>query len=300
MTITDKRIANHEVTLPFSEREFLYKLKRIKDSMMIDNRKNEIPAINKLISSAKIIFNNEPKGKQKYGRSIEKKLKIQMQPKTLKRNLLNLNEFEKIFKSSPLQKNEEISLLLYNTGRKIRGRTLFAQFERKSFIHELEKITRKLKDKHLIQQLDEEARRLPTSKDNVSAFIVKYGNNSNEKILSNLLIGGVCSIDHLIAKKNGGKNKLYNYGLTSIETNRKKANILFSKWVKNHPEIKQNCQKYIDRLIELYKRGIFDRVNMNSKNKKLDKSYIENFAKVIYDLSPEENRIELNISKLYE
>ena len=211
-----------------------------------------------------------------------------------------LAEFKKIFDVSPLRNNEDIIRLLDSTSAKVHGFPAFATFERKSFIHELKKITRKLKNKKFAQEFTDASYRLPTSKDNVSAFIVKFSDQSNDKIGTNLLLSGMCSIDHLVAKKNGGPNKLANYGLSGVEINRQKTNIYFDDWVRSHPETRKNCQKQVDRLIELYKQGVFEKVSKKSKNKRLDKSYIEDFAKTIYDISPEESRIKLNISKLYE
>lgn len=300
MNITNKRLLNDPVVLPFSEREFLYKLRRIGEEMQTKNNPNELRAMKRLILIANKIFNNEPKGKRAYGRNIKKKLEMQMQPEILKRNSSNFDNFKKIFNATLLRNNEDIIRLLDSTSAKIHGFPAFANFERKSFIHELKKITRKLKNRKLAQEFSEAANSLPTSKDNISAFIVKFSDQNNNKIGTNILYSGMCSIDHLVAKKNGGANRLSNYGLSGAEINRQKTNIYFDKWVRMHPETRKNCQKYVDRLIELYKEGVFAKISKNQKSKKIDKTYIENFAKTIYDISPEENRILLDISKLYE
>lgn len=297
MNITNKRLLNDPVVLPFSEREFLYKLRRIGDEMIFKKPKHE-QAMRRLISFAGKIFCNEPKGNRTFGRNIKKKLEVQMKPEVLKRNSTNLAEFKRIFETSPFRNNEDIIRLLDNTSAKIHGFPSYANFERKSFIHELKKITRKLKNKNFEQEFTEAALRLPTSRDNVSAFIVKYSDQNNNKIGTNIMISGMASIDHLVAKKNGGPNKLSNYGLSGSEINRQKTNIYFDEWVRKHPETRKNCQKYVDRLIELYKQGVFEKVSR--KTKKIDKSYIEDFAKTIYEISPVENRIKLDISKLYE
>ncbi len=297
MNITNKRLSNDPVVLPFSEREFLYKLRRIGDEMIFKKPKHEY-AMRKLISFAGKIFCNEPKGNRAFGRNIKKKLEIQMRPEILKRNSTNLAEFKRIFEVSPLRNNADIIHLLDNTSAKIHGFPSYANFERKSFIHELKKITRKLKNKDFAQEFTEAALRLPTSKDNVSAFIVKFSDQNNNKIGTNIMISGMASIDHLVAKKNGGVSKLSNYGLSGSEINRQKTNIYFDEWVRKHPETRKNCQKQVDRLIELYKQGVFEKVSR--KTKKIDKSYIEDFAKTIYIISPAENRIKLDISKLYE
>lgn len=300
MNITNKRLLNDPVVLPFSEREFLYKLRRIGEEMSLRNNYKEMHAMKRLLSFANKIFHNEPKGSRAFGRKIKKKLEMQMQPEILKRNSSNLAEFKKIFNVSPLRNNEDIIKLLDITSAKIHGFPSYANFERKSFIHELKKITRKLKNKKFAQEFTETSWKLPTSKDNVSAFIVKFSDKNNNKIATNILVSGMCSIDHLVAKKNGGANKLSNYGLSGTEINRQKTNIYFDDWVRKHPETRKNCQKYVNRLIELYKQGVFEKISKKQKNKKIDKSYIEDFANTIYEISPAENRIKLDISKLYE
>ena len=61
--------------------------------------------------------------------------------------------------------------------------------------------------------------------------------------------------------------------------------------LKQHPEIYQNAQKHINRLIELYNDGTFKKVG-------LTKWYITNLAKRLYRLSPPEKPIVVDLSKL--
>ena len=66
---------------------------------------------------------------------------------------------------------------------------------------------------------------LSTSKDIVSTFILKFSDQNNNKIGTNIIIRGITSIDNLVAKKNNGESKLSNYGLLDEEINRQKTNI---------------------------------------------------------------------------
>ena len=298
MNITTKRLVNDPVILPFSEREFKYKLKRIADEIKIKNKRSEIIAVNALVRESEKIFNNEPKGSRFYGRNIRKKFEYQRDPKIIKRNSANMHKFKEVFEASTLRKNTDIIKLIENTSAKIHGLPSFAQFERKSFIHELKKITKNLKDRKFAQKFSDVAQTLPTSKENVSAFIVKFVDDSSERIASNMLMNGVCSVDHLVAKKNKGRNALDNFALSSIEINRRKTNIRFDDWVRMNPEIYENAQKHVDRLIELYKDGKFAAVSTGKK--KIDHTYIEDLAKTLAIISPKEKPIILDISKLYE
>ncbi len=298
MNITTKRLVNDPVILPFSEREFKYKLKRIADEIKTKNKRSETIAVNTLIREAEKIFNNEPKGSRIYGRNIRKKFEYQRDPKIIKRNSENMQKFKEVFEQSRLRKNPDIIKLIENTSAKIHGLPSFAQFERKSFIHELKKITKSLKDRKFAQRFSDVAQTLPTSKENVSAFIVKYADDSSERIGSNMMMNGVCSVDHLVAKKNKGKNDLTNFGLSATEINRRKTNIKFDDWVRMHPEIYANSQKHVNRLIELYKAGKFAAVSTNKK--KIDQTYIENLATTLAKISPKEKPIIIDLSKLYE
>ena len=61
--------------------------------------------------------------------------------------------------------------------------------------------------------------------------------------------------------------------------------------LKKYPQTYENCQKQVDRLIELYNDGTFKKIG-------LPKHYITNFVRRMYNLSPEDNRLILNIDKL--
>lgn len=301
MNITYRRLDNDPVILPFSEKEFKYKLGRIAKSIRSENKFYQVRAINKLERAARKVFLGEPKGVNPFGRNkmtIQKKLEHQMQPENLKHNTDSLNELRRIFENSCLRNNKDLVNLFETTSAKICGFPTFVQFERKAFIHDLRKIAERLDDKKLEQKIMSTARSLPTSRQDLSAFIVKYAHEPADRIGYGLLRDGVGSIDHLLAKNNGGKNLATNYGLCGAGINSDKTDIFFDEWVRKHPETADNCQKYVDRLIELEKAGIFDKVSRGRK-KQIDKHYIEDFAQTIYDISPAENRIKLDISKLY-
>ena len=65
----------------------------------------------------------------------------------------------------------------------------------------------------------------------------------------------------------------------------------FDEWIRQNPQTYKNCQKYVDRLIELYNEGIFEKVG-------LEKDYIYYFAKRVKELSPKEKPMVLDLSKL--
>lgn len=301
--VTNKKISKDLVTLPFSAKEFVYKLKRIGEQIKSTNNSRQIRDMNRIIQTAKNIFYIDIKENYKifgYGvnrKSMQYRLEYQKQPKILKRNLEKFDIVNEIFEKSSLRNNKELKKLFFDTSARIQGCPLFSPFQRKTFIYDLKQITKKISDKELAANILNLALKLPTSVEDESAFIVKYANDNCDKIGFSLFKGSICSVDHLVAKNNGGKNKLYNYGLCSTYTNMLKSNMPFDEWVKLHPETYDNCQKYVDKLIELYKNDVFEKISKDKKFK-LTADYIYDFADTVKKISPKNKPLILDLSKL--
>ena len=65
----------------------------------------------------------------------------------------------------------------------------------------------------------------------------------------------------------------------------------FNHHISIHPEVKQNCQKYLDKLIDLYQAGIFQKHNISP-------DYMMDFADTVKEQS--KGKIQLDISRLFE
>lgn len=307
--INKQRYKGEEVTLPFSETEFLYKLKRIYEIIKSQNNKKEISAMKEIQKMATKLF----KGNNSYNASLypqshltlkqrikkqgivkatlRKKLEHQMKPEVLKKNADNLEEIRKYYESTVLKNNPKLDKLFDDTNAKIHGNPFYAKFERQSFLYELKKITKQLKDRNYAHKLMNKAAELPTSYENLSAFIVKYSEDSSQDIGYNMMKDSLVSIDHFVAKKNGGPNTIRNFVLCSVGINREKSNIPFAEFLKKHPETYENCQKQAKRLIELCNEGIFDKLE-------IPQSYISDFANMVYKGSPSKNKINIDTSGL--
>ena len=293
LSITNKRISSEFVTMPFSAKELLYKLQRVRDELKSRNNAKEIRDINTLIKNTRMLFDIQHKPYTRKTKILtrEEKLKRQMQKPILRENITKLNILRNFFEQSSLSNNKELKRILNNTSAKIYASPTLLPFKRKEFVHDLKQILRTCQDKDLTSKIIQIAHTLPTSTENVSAFIVKYAEDSSSRIGFCFFKDMMASIDHLCAKNNGGKNKLSNFGLCSVYINAKKTNIPFDEWCRQHPETAQNCQKHVDRLIELYHNNCFKKVG-------LDKNYIIDFAKTVKELSPKENPIVLNLKQL--
>lgn len=293
MNITNRRLLRDPVVVPFSEKEFNYKLKRISIEILSKNNKHETKEIKKFIELAEKLFPSQ--GKEQLNKrskmSIQKKLEAQMKPEVLKNNSQKLQKLYKFFYRSRLRHNSDLRKLLDETGARIHEFPYVEQFTRKSFIHDIHGIANRLEDKVLAEKIKTTVISLPTSTNNLSAFIVKYSDSNSYKIGFHMMNNACASIDHLVARNNGGHDNLSNFGLCAKGVNNEKTNIDFAKWIKLHPQSRRNCQKYINSLIDLYYRGILDRVG-------LPVNYIIDFAETIRKISPKEKPINLDLSKL--
>lgn len=318
MRDTDKKIKRKDTTSHFSEKAFIYRLQQVAKQIKAKKRHSETSAINNIIREATLIFRDQIEEKKKFGRGFvanELKMKYQMQPEVLKQNIQKLQHLKEILDSSVLKNNRDIRNIFELANAKICGFPIAEPFKRQEFIYDLKNIVKFLRNKKIETEIVATAHKLPTSADNVSAFIVKHVNDTPEKIGYYMLKGSLVSIEHISPKvprvnedavgtvkkkkkkKNcnsvSGKNHINNYGLASAHINSLRSNMPFDEWVREMPASYQACQKFVDRLIELYNAGKFKKVG-------LDKSYIPIFVKNVESLSPKEKPIVINISKLKE
>ncbi len=292
MNITNQKISNDTVIDPFSEKTFIYQLTQASYPIRMKNKRYEVSAINNLIREAKATFIPPLKLERTlYGRNRAKKLEYQRRPDVLKENSRKFQYLKSIFLNSPLKYNKDLIRIFNSTSAKIYGKSTKSAFKRKEFIYDLKKITKFLDDEKLAEDMIKTARKLPTSTENLSAFIVKHNGDSCEKIGFYLLKESLASIEHIVPKINGGKNRLSNYGLCCVYINSKRSNMPFADWVRQNPMVYINCQKYFNRLIELYNNGTFKKLG-------LDRSYITDLSKTIYNQSPPEAPIIINLSSL--
>ena len=197
----------------------------------------------------------------------------------------------KILNDSPLKKDTELNDLLTSARAKIYKIPMVYSFKRKVFIHELVKITKKLENTKLSHRMVQTALRLPTSKQDVSAFIMKAVDYSSEKIGYELISGSMGSIEHLTPAKKGGEDSMSNFALVSVFMNNDREMKSFTQQLKLYPEIYVNAQKQVDRLIELYNDGTFRKIG-------LSRAYIINLASKLFKMSPPENRLYIDLTAL--
>ena len=294
MDITDKKLNNEPILQPFSAKEFNYKLKRIAEEIESGNNQEKISTMHTIQSiAAKMPEKTQEDilmAKQIPSKVLRNK-KVKNQQSLIRQRGELLKQIESLYLNSPLNDNFEFSRLLDQTRGKIFNIPVKTAFNRKSFIYELKKITDNLSDTKLARKIIKTATALPTSHEDLSAFIVKASDYSSSKIGYNLIAASEGSIEHLVPYNKDGHDLISNYGLASKYYNSDRADIPLTQYLRLHPEAYKNTQKQVNRLIELYKDGTFDKIG-------LSKWYIINFVQQMYKLSPPEKRMVLDLHNL--
>lgn len=116
--------------------------------------------------------------------------------------------------------------------------------------------------------------KLPKSSNSLSAFIAKYSYRSSEEIAHLILVSGASSEEHIKPqnrdKKDKGSDINENKIVMCAACNSQRSKTSYKDWLLIHPEMIQNCQKYIDKIIDAIISGKL--VNYNDYPQKVKKS----------------------------
>ena len=129
-------------------------------------------------------------------------------------------------------------------------------FKRKPALGNLLKIDIiKPEEEKIMAKLLEKASYLPNSTTSENAFIVKYSGRPHNEIAFRLISPSVATIDHVTPASKGGTDDIGNFLLTSAGANCLKQNMWLKNFIKRFPEVIENCQKYIDFMINIINHG---------------------------------------------
>ncbi|MCM1339604.1 MAG: hypothetical protein NC191_08040 [Muribaculaceae bacterium] len=278
---TNKKLDNEPLYQPFSLKEFRYKLGRIKERIEKSKDKRAKLAIEKLYEMTEF-----PEVKK--GLRLSKGFPRQQFEEKQKNILLKVS---RAFEDSVLSDDVDLRKLIETSRARMYKIPTNIKFNRKGFIHDLKEITDQLEDEKLARKMIQTAVKLPTSKQNISAFVMKSANRSSGQIGYDLFSGAIGSADHLVAQHKGGKSDLSNYVLSSGYMNSEKAHERFSIMLRKNPMIRVYAQRQMDRLIELANAGVFKEVG-------LSKNYIYDLARNLKKLSAPQPPLILDTSAL--
>ena len=267
---TNDKINERPVTVAFSLNEFNYKLDKIKQDIAKLHDKNSLGIVNKLIKEA---------GRFDYVTN----------PKNIYSQQKILTDMENIIKRSVLSDNDQLNDLVQITRSRLNNEKIKVPFSRKVFINDLENILADLEDENLKTTFVKIAEKLPTSKDSVAAYILKFAKESSDKIAYRLLWPYLATIEHIHVKSEGGANDMSNYGIATARENSDRSNLTFAEQLERRPKTPKASQKYVNRLIAYAQMGIFAK-------ERISIDYIYEFKDAIAYES--EGEIVLDVSKL--
>lgn len=272
MKETDKRLNERPVLIPFSSYEFKYKLAKIKDNILNENDLKAKKVMNKLMKESKRLSNitNE--------KTIDNQIKV-------------MGMLDWILKKSVLKNNNELQTLIGTSKARLTNKEIIAPFSRKSFIYDLGRIIDDLPDAESHEKIMQEAFKLPTSNEDFSAYMVKISGESADKIGARILWPYLASVEHIFPKSEGGADVMANFAGATTRENSLRKSIEFTEQIKLRPNTPYYCQKYVNKLIDLYHEGVFEKNRINPK-------YIEEFKDTMFKIS--KGQVDLDISRFYE
>lgn len=163
-------------------------------------------------------------------------------------------------------------------------------FSRKYTLRELRKVEAKGNDKKIINEIFKAWHKLPNSKTDADAFIIKYFSKDHYTIAKMLLSSSVATIEHIKPASKGGNNMLGNYLLVSSKYNSLRDSMPLNMFIETYPELKieDNIQKYMNLLI----RGI--------NTKKIDLIRYDNYPQMIKEniSKSTKGKIDINVNKI--
>lgn len=267
--LTNQKLENKHIFIPFSIKEFKYKLSKIAERIGSSKQSEEGRAMGRLSAIASSVV-DIPK---------EQRLNPHFKIKKYEdKQKVMIGQFRNALEHSVLKNDRDLLDLLKISEQRIYKQPTIIPFNRKSFIYDIKKITSRLSDTRLAAEIEAKAVSLPTSKEDLSALVIKESDRSAKQVVYDMLCGAVGSVDHLMPSRRGGKNSIYNYALTSSYMNSKKAHTKLGVFMREDPDMPRYFQKHLSRLIHLANQGYFERVD-------LERAYIINLANRLEQLS---------------
>ncbi len=166
-----------------------------------------------------------------------------------------LDTVDEISKQLSATEQEEVKKVTDTTRKFVSSTDKDIKFKRKTFLKDVDDLKTKISNKEIHNQILKEAEKMPTSQNDVSAFVVKYAERSHQEIGERLVKLSVGTIEHIKPRSEGGRNQVSNYMLECGGCNHERSSIPLGDWVDSHPEMKENTQKYIDEVIKRINKG---------------------------------------------
>ena len=122
--------------------------------------------------------------------------------------------------------------------------------KRERVINEFVKLKQICPEKNEIDKIIKVVQTLPNSKDDVDSFIIKYTQRGNREIGQRLLSPSLPTLDHIKPASKSGHDDFSNLIVMCEKCNSARGSIHYQEWFKIHPEMPENIQKNINKIIK--------------------------------------------------
>ena len=268
---TDLKLTKQPLFIPFSANEFKYKLVKIKETFIQSDNTKAKKVMNKLLKESK-------------------RLATHTNDNTIEHQRRTVGMLDWVLRKSILKDDAQLCELISGAKARLANKETVIPFSRKSFIYDLSKIIKPLNNVEIESKIISIAQRLPTSSQDFNAYMLKISSDTPDKIGFRLLWPYLASVEHIFPRSCGGADIMANFGGATTRENSARKSIEFTEQLKLRPNTPLYCQKYVDRLIELYHQDVFSKSRINPK-------YIEDFRNTI--LTQSKGQVNLDISKMY-
>ena len=141
--------------------------------------------------------------------------------------------------------------------RMLYGEPVKLPFSNKAFKYDLMNILNEVEDTKLVEDILAQTNHLPTSADNLKAYILKFKDMDETMIGTKIFGESAVSVEHLHPASLGGSSYMVNCGLAKKWINSKRQSKPLGEVLKEFPI--ENQQKYVDNLAKCVEKGLVSR-----------------------------------------
>ena len=240
----------------FDNNEFVYKIKRLINSVKDDFIAYKIINLTKPLSNSN--FNNSNPIDKKTVNEILRLCEIKdPENKPYSKNELQILLLNEIKKYTEVINRKDITSLCETAIKTINRQPVKINFSNKSLERALTQMTLNIPNNALKNKIKYLLKKLPTSETSTSAFIAKHRFADSDAIAYDLLRPSIVTIEHIKQKSKSGPNELSNYALSCGRDNWNRSDENLYEFIIDFPP--KNQQKYFDELIQETNRRNLDK-----------------------------------------
>lgn len=247
----------------FSGKEIRYKIENFTKAISDPKLAKRINSLTELLTIPAIYKQTEPITDKIVLRILKT---ISPNAKTNKINNIKINYPAKRLNTMIIQaiktetknhKKKDIYNLCLEAEKQLNGEPIMGKFSNRSFVYDLKEALLGLEDTNPLRaELFKQANSLPTSSDNVYAFITKHDQLSPEKIAYDLFTPSELTIEHQKPSFLGGIDSIINWAIACKRCNNTRQHSDMGEFYKMFKKF--NAQKYWNEIIEDANKGYFD------------------------------------------